>query len=64
MSNLNQVVKCPHCEKRWVNPNNPSVSKSYEKGDFPRPFCRHNEDWCEFKFSYRDCPIFVKWEKE
>ena len=56
----NMASGCPYQERRAENPNNPGVTKQYEKGDRWRPYCISTQSWCTFTFPYKECIVFEK----
>ena len=50
---------CYFSAKRWVNPKNVNEEKEYEKGDFLRIYCTHDQIWCSCETNDpNDCVIF------
>lgn len=59
VKNWDDMSECMFAEKQWVNPGNIDEPKGYEKGDFLRVWCLHNNDWCECETEDPEyCTIF------
>lgn len=56
---------CMFARKCWVNPKNVDREKEYEKGDFLRVYCDHDQMWCSCEFwNTQDCVICSDHTKE
>lgn len=56
---------CMFARKCWVNPQNVDLNKEYEKGDFLRVYCDHDDTWCSCKIDDPDdCQIYFDHNKE
>lgn len=51
------LQSCPFARKCWVNPSNIDEEKSYEKGDFLRVYCDHDDRWCDAEYGHEYCVI-------
>ncbi|NLW92582.1 MAG: hypothetical protein GXY34_13415 [Syntrophomonadaceae bacterium] len=55
---------CWFAEKAWVNHSDVNTSKTYEKGDFLRVRCLHDDGWCSAEAGPDFCAIFQKHKNE
>ncbi|HHD2820131.1 TPA: hypothetical protein ACOTGY_001373 [Clostridium perfringens] len=59
VTNWSELESCYFSEKRWVNPKNIDVEKEYEKGDFLRVWCGHDQCWCHAEMGPEYCCIYT-----
>ncbi|EHR1327345.1 TPA: hypothetical protein ACF2DS_001264 [Clostridium perfringens] len=59
VKNWNEMKECFFAEKRWVNPKDVDVEKEYEKGDFLRVWCAHDQCWCQAELGPEYCCIYT-----